>query len=430
METTIKAIWNKSKILVKGFIIFIIFLLLQIPAMFVKDLVQEREARQKEAITEVSRKWAGKQTVAGPVLVLPYSEGPTKFFATFLPDSLSIDATVEPQEKYRGIYKIMLYNSSIRINGEFKELNLSKLNINPANVMWNEAYLKIFISDVKGLNDEIRIKVNDQSTDFSPFESGEGLTAPLRLNSAEQFQHLQFNTNINLNGAEQLIFTPTGKSTTVSMNSKWPHPSFTGDVLPQKSDIKEAGFTANWKSLSHNRNFPQQWKNDDYKIQSLSKETSMNVNSSAFGADLFIPVNSYQKTMRSVKYAALCILLTFAAFFLIETNNNKSVHPFHYGLIGVGLIIFYTLLLSLSEYVGFNLSYLVASAATIGLIAWFVAGLLQSAKFSLLLSVLLVLMYTYIFTILQLQDYSLLLGSIGLFITLAVLMHFSKRIRW
>ena len=430
MEAVIKTVWSKSKVLIKGFIIFVIFLLLQIPTMYVKSLVEEREARQKEAIAEVSSKWAGKQIVAGPVLVLPYADGPTRHFATFLPDNLSVNANVEPQEKYRGIYKVILFNSSIQLGGTFGEINLAKLNIRPETVLWNEAFLRIYVADVKGLNDEIKINLNDQSPVFSPYESGEGLSAPLYLKSAEDAHNLQFNSSFNLNGAEQLLFTPVGRNTSLSMNSKWPHPSFAGTILPQQSQVLNSGFTAKWKSLSHNRNFPQQWKDDDYRIENVNKGAVMNLNASAFGTELFIPVNSYLKTMRSVKYAALCIILTFATFFLIETNNKTSVHPFHYGLIGLALIIFYTLLLSLSEYIGFNPSYLIASLSTIGLIAWFVSGLLESGKFSLLLSALLVLMYTYIFTILQLQDYSLLLGSIGLFVTLGVIMHFSKRIKW
>ena len=137
-----------------------------------------------------------------------------------------------------------------------------------------------------------------------------------------------------------------------------------------------------------------------------------------------------KKTLRTIKYALLCILLTFVAFFLIETANKKSAHPFQYGLIGLALILFYTLLLSISEYTGFNTAYLIASVATIGLIAWFVKSILDSGKATTLLSVVLVLIYSYVFSLLQLQDYSLLLGSIGLFLTLAVVMKFSKKMQW
>jgi inner membrane protein len=154
------------------------------------------------------------------------------------------------------------------------------------------------------------------------------------------------------------------------------------------------------------------------------------IGAAAFGVDLFIPVNGYQKTLRSVKYAVLCIVLTFCAFFLIETVNKKTVHPFQYGLVGLALILFYTLLLSFSEYIGFNPAYIVASVCTIGLIGWFVKGVLQSGRLSILLSMILVLLYSYVFTILQLQDYALLIGSIGLFITLGVVMYFSRKFQW
>jgi inner membrane protein len=154
------------------------------------------------------------------------------------------------------------------------------------------------------------------------------------------------------------------------------------------------------------------------------------VEAAAVGVNLFVPVNAYQKTLRSIKYAILCIALTFAAFFLIETINRKSVHPFQYGLIGLALVLFYTLLLSFSEYIGFNPAYAIAAIATIGLIGWFVKGLLASGKLSIILSVVLLLVYSYVFSILQLQDYSLLLGSIGLFMTLAVVMYFSKKLQW
>ena len=242
---------------------------------------------------------------------------------------------------------------------------------------------------------------------------------------------------MNISGSEELLFTPLGKSTTVDMNAKWPHPSFTGDILPLTSKISNDSFSAKWKSVSQKRSFPQQWKDNAFNIGSIADSgntsaviAAINISNNAFGADLYVPVNGYQKTTRSVKYSFLCILLTFAAFFLIDTSNKKSVHPFQYGLVGLALVLFYTLLLSFSEYIGFNYSYAVASVATIGLIAWFVKGILNSSRLTVILSLVLLLVYTYVFTILQLQDYALILGSIGLFITLAIIMHFSKKIQW
>jgi inner membrane protein len=287
-------------------------------------------------------------------------------------------------------------------------------------MLWQEAYICLNLADAKGLKEDIKLKWNDSTVITSPaaINNGvmrEGFSAPVNVSAGNTFN---FSAAISFNGSEQLLFTPVGKETTVKLSSTWPDPSFTGGQLPDHQ-ISDSGFVATWKNLSHTRSFPQAWKQDAYNLQS-----------SSFGADLFIPVNGYQKTMRSVKYAVLCILLTFAAFFIIETVNKKSVHPFQYGLIGAALILFYTLLLSFSEYTGFNNAYIIASVATVGLIAWFVKGILQSTKLTSVLAIILVLMYSYVFTILQIQDYSLILGSIGLFLTLAVIMHFSKKIQW
>ncbi|MEI6948534.1 cell envelope integrity protein CreD [Paraflavisolibacter sp. H34] len=450
--TILKTVWLKSKLLVKGLIIGGLVLVLLIPTFYVQSLIEEREQRQKEAVAEVSGKWAAAQIITGPVLVLPYwqdapdsaANGRTKHFAYFLPDELKVTSTLSPVEKHRGIYKVMLYNSVNKLAGSFRNPDFQKLRLSEGDILWNEAFVKMDITDTKGLNDELIVNWNNRPLALAPQISaegseGRGLAAPLGLTGARDLQNVSFESVVNLSGSQQLQFTPVGKSTTVSLASAWPHPSFTGDILPQTSDVKSNGFSASWKSLAHKRPFPQQWKDHAYELSPAVSSAATapaasvrngTLSAASFGVDLFVPVNAYSKTMRSVKYAVLCILLTFAGFFIIETTHDKSVHPFQYGLVGLALVMFYTLLLSFSEYISFNLSYLIASMATIGLIAWFVRSILSSAHLALLLSLVLVLMYTYVFTILQLQDYALLLGSVGLFLTLAVIMHFSRRIQW
>jgi inner membrane protein len=454
ISNVISSVWQKSKLLIKGLIIGVLVLLLLIPAYFVQDLVKEREQRQKEAVTEVSSKWAGRQIITGPVIVVPYwqtdndaSKGSivrNKHYAYFLPDQLDIKATVTPQEKHRGIYKVMLYNSATTLSGVFRDINPSLLKIPEGEVIWNEVFVKIDVSDTKGLSNELQLKWNDSLLSLAPAFSDDrnslgSLGALPGIQTREDLKNIRFSIEVNLNGSEKLLYTPVGKSTTVNLSSTWSHPSFTGNILPQNTVVSDKGFTATWKSLSHTRSFPQQWKDDAYSIADFFPElgpgtdyvvSSRTITTAAFGTDLFVPVNGYQKTMRSVKYAILCILLTFTAFFLIETTNKKSVHPVQYALIGFALILFYTLLLSFSEYAGFNTAYGIAALATTGLITWFVKSLLGSMKLSMLLSFVLVLLYSYVFTILQLQDYALLLGSIGLFLTLAVVMYFSKKIQW
>ncbi|MBL7746098.1 MAG: cell envelope integrity protein CreD [Chitinophagaceae bacterium] len=464
LQETVKTAWQKSKWIVKGCIIGFLALLMMIPMLYVKNLIFEREERQKEAAREISSKWAGKQNIIGPVIGIPFwqtQEGDTgtarksvrKNIAYFLPDKLNITAMVNPKEKHRGIFKVMLYDTKATLSGSFTKPAFDKLGISAEQVIWNEAFVIMNIADNKGLNDQLTLNWKDSLIELSPEagSSSDRMTAPLAASSAEDIANVNFTTTIDLNGSEQLFFTPVGKLTTVNMESAWKHPSFSGSMLPQTSDVSDSGFKASWKSMSHKRSFPQQWIGNAYRLDhyfplpveekpvrfdgsiraaDAPPVTAASVGASAFGVDLFIPVNGYQKTLRTIKYALLCILLTFAAFFLIETAHKKSVHPFQYGLVGLALILFYTLLLSFSEYTGFNTAYMIASAATIGLIAWFVKGVLQSGRATSVLSVVLVLIYAYVFSLLQLQDYSLLLGSIGLFLTLAVVMYFSKKLQW
>lgn len=446
METVAAQVWSKSKVIVKGIFIGILVILLLIPTFFVTGLIEERERRQKEAIAEVSSKWAGRQVISGPVVVLPYWTNiidannkmvVTRQSAYFLPEELSAQASISPQERSRGIYKIILYQSDIALAGSFRNITLDKLKIPADKVIWNEAYVKMNIADTRGLNEELKLKWNDTTLEFAPqtFTDAlpDGMTAPLNIRSEADLQQIRFSSQININGSEQLLFTPLGKTTTVGVHARWPHPSFTGSMLPQQSSITRDSFSATWKSLAHKRIFPQQWTGSPYttSMQGMDRGSSVsNINASDFGVDLFIPVNGYQKTLRSIKYAVLCILLTFAAFFLIETAHRKNVHPFQYGLIGLALVLFYLLLLSISEYTGFNIAYVIAAVATIGLIGWFVKGILDSGRLSVFLSTILLLVYVYVFTILQLQDYALLFGSIGLFLSLAAIMYFSRKIRW
>ena len=178
---------------------------------------------------------------------------------------------------------------------------------------------------------------------------------------------------------------------------------------------------ADWKQLALHRRYPQQWKQEgsDYDL-----------NGTAFGVNLIVPDDIYQQTTRSVKYSILVILLTFTAFMLIEWIYNLPIHAIQYVLVGFALCIFYTLLLSLSEYLGFTPAYLIAAAATIGLIAWYVGGLLHSLRMSLFISFLLIVQYSFVYILIQSQDYALLMGSVGLFVTLAIVMHFSRKVKW
>ena len=228
-----------------------------------------------------------------------------------------------------------------------------------------------------------------------------------------------FNFNVKLKGSEYINFVPVGKVTDIELSSDWNNPSFDGPFLPDSREIDDDGFTAHWNVLHLNRNYPQAWIGAQHKVKD-----------SAFGVNLLIPVDSYQKSERSIKYAILFIGLTFLVFFFIEIINKKRVHPIQYILVGLALCLFYTLLLSISEHTSFNIAYGISTLLTIGLISTYTKTVLKSNALTGLMGGILIILYLFIFIIIQLQDYALLMGSIGLFIILGLVMYFSRKIDW
>jgi len=436
--------WNTFRIFFKIALIGVLILLMLIPTLFIQQLVSERQQRQQQAVTEINSRWAAPQTVTGPVIGIPYLETGTdngnkvevKRWAYFLPAKLDIQTHLVPERRYRGIYQVVVYTTELDIRSDFDSLHLDELNLSPANMLWKEATVFFDISDLQGIREDVTVHLADATTGSPDGSHTTDLTLIPARRSTDQFKTalaaplpdwlpsaakdiLKFSAKVKLKGSVNLSFVPTGRETTVQATSPWPDPSFTGAALPDLRTVKDSGFVANWKMLSLNRKFPQQWKEGNYNLEDA-----------AFGVSLIVPVDVYQQTTRSVKYAILIILLTFTAFLLIEWVYDRPIHSVQYALVGLALCIFYTLLLSLSEYLGFNGAYAIAAAATIGLIAWYIGSLLHSARMSLFITFLLVVQYGFVFTLIQLQDYALLMGSIGLFITLAIVMYFSRKIKW
>jgi inner membrane protein len=425
---------TKKSLTIKGLIISALILLLLIPTLFINNLVQERQIRQKTAFNEISSKWAQAQTIAGPIVSIPYwdfsrdSAGHTykiKRFIHVLPDKLNIKGTIRPEKRYRGIYETVVYTSKLEISGSFINLFPANPSIPAQNVLYDEAFVSIGITDLRGIEDSVSLTWNNNAF---PFNSGvettdiykSGINAHIRISPGDTANTFcNFAIALNLKGSQYIYFTPVGKETIINVSSNWPTPSFDGAFLPDKRDVTEKGFTAYWKVLHLNRNYPQSWLGSGYSIDS-----------SSFGVNLILSIDNYVKTDRSIKYAILFIGLTFLIFFFLELLNNKPIHPLQYILIGFALCIFYTLLLSISEQMTFNLAYLISCLMTIGLITWYAGGILRDKKLAALVAGNLVILYGFIFTIIQMEDFALLTGSLGLFVILAIVMFFSRKIDW
>jgi inner membrane protein len=452
--------WVKESVTIKLFSIGVLMLILMIPSSWVQDLIKERQSRGDAVIAEVAEKWAASQTLTGPVLKIPFRKiekvsewangvehtrlVETVHDAFFLAEDLTINGNVSPEILRRGIFDVSVYDSRIKFDAVFNDVNFAKWNIPDEQVMWSDASLILGITDLQGIHENP--KISSGGTSFVSESSGDiGLTIGYH-SSVDNYRGEQtdqmtaggttgivvsfdwktrddvlktVSIELDLKGSERLYFVPAGKTTSVTLSGSWASPSFDGKMLPTDRSVSENGFTANWKVLSFNRPFADQWINSNSAMSGTE-----------FGVRLLIPADQYQKSMRTAKYDALIILLAFTALFLVEITRKVRIHPFQYILVGVALTVYYTLLLSISEHWGYNAAYAISSVATVVLLSFYSMTFLRTRALVLLFSAVMSLFYLFIFVIIQAEDFSLLIGSVGLFMIIGVVMYFSRNIKW
>lgn len=435
--------WAKQSVTLKLFAIGFLILLLMIPGSMLNSLIYERERTRNEAIQEVSSSWGASQTIAGPVISFPYYKQVrndkgnlewTTEYAHFLPDHLEITGRLTPIKKYRGIYVVVLYAAELQIKGSFKKIIPSEAGISGSNYDLNKAMISLGITDNKGIRESIYLNHAEQTGIFKPgllcndiFTSG--ISTPYDT-SAEK---TEFNIKLILNGSSEIFFLPFGETNKVSLSGSWGNPSFQGDFLPSDKSITDTSFSATWSVLELNRKYPQAGTGKFVSGSSFTeawKKLEAQQPESAFGLRLLLPVDEYQKTMRTGKYGMMFVIITFLAFFFIEVLNNRRVHPIQYFLIGCAVILFYVLLLSISEHLSFNSAYLISCTAIMLLISLYAKAILKNAKHALMIGGILAVLYVFFYSLLQLQDYALLLGSIGLLAVLALIMYLTRSINW
>lgn len=400
----------------------------------IDSLITERQGRRAETIEEISGKWGRGQTLAGPLLTIPYqamfkdTSGKgywVRKYIYVLPNVLKTHSELKPAVRYRSIYEVAVYTTQVSLEGRFDLLGVDQLGVSRENILWNEATVTVGITDLRGISEQVSMKWNGAHQSFNsglPTQEvlGRGISSYVDVSSNSIGNSTyDFSVQLQLRGSEYIRFTPVGKITESWARSSWTNPSFDGAFLPTKRTVSNNGFEAYWKVLHLNRSYPQMWLNDAHTLSD-----------SEYGLSLMLPVDQYQKAERSIKYAMLFIGLTFLMFFFLELINGKLVHPFQYLLIGLALCLFYTLLISISEYLNYNIAYLIASSMTIGLITVYSASVLRARNLALMIGSTLVLLYGFIFCLIQLEDYALLLGSIGLFMILAITMYYSRKIDW
>ncbi len=444
--------WIKTSLTLKMVIVGMLTLILLIPLAYVTDLIDERQERQKSVVDDINQKWGEEVLLYGPILEIPYitytevikKDSETKKIYTekiahtnygyFFPKKLNVNAQLEPEIKSYGIYKSVVYAGMTHLTGTFSQPDIKLLTDTHPLVLWDKARIILKTSNLKGVSNQVSIKINGKAYSFSPKYTTHKKTAyqnktkPVSLNSLETRslqdttikEPFNFSVDISYNGSQQFRIIPVGQETEMEIKSSWKNPSFIGNYLPyNKNKQSKKGFDAKWNVLNINRPFPQAFS---AKIP--------NLNDYAFGVNLIIPVDQYQQSTRSAKYGYLVIALTFLIFFLIQSISKIEIHPFQYLMIGLALIMFYTLLISISEHSSFIAAYVIAAVSVITLIGLYSKSILKDWRFPIFITISLTVLYSFIFIIIQLENYALLVGSIGLFIILSSVMYVSRKIEW
>lgn len=449
---------QENSLLVKclsiGLLVIILFMILGMT----QSLVDEREERKNDAIQDIVKKWGGDQVVSGPMIEIPYVnlDGENVNLYAF-PKNLEYTVDVTPEVLHRSIFDAVVYRSKFHIQGNYEPISqiFSSIGIDEENIFWDKSKLVLGVSGVAGIQEGVSVTWNNKNINLEagevPSFANAGVKGPLPITGKDSYA---FSLDLSLNGSEGIHFRPMGSNFKLAMKSSWNQPSFNGDFLPDTRDIQKDGFSASWnmnKYSLENPNFIENYNParapepefQDFPLTRKFKqffgdeedETTLangyqSPHANSFGVNFNIPVDQYQQTTRSIKYGILVIVLTFLVFFFSEILAKQKIHPINYFLVGLSLTIFYVLLLSISEFIPFDIAYVIAAAANILLISGYSSSIFKKKHLSIILGGLLILIYGFLFILLRLEELSLIIGSIALFLILATVMMLSRNINW
>ncbi|GAA0400930.1 cell envelope integrity protein CreD [Cocleimonas flava] len=424
---------------------------MMIPLSLVSDVVRERSNLYRGVLNDIASTWGQQQNLQGPALFIPYTE---KFIteevktdkdgyerkvnktiykqrtAIVLPDDLNISVKLNGETRKRSLYESLVYTADLNVTGDFLRPDINSLSNHIDKIHWNRSWLALGISDTQAINKVSGLNWNNEtSIDFEPGTKvvntiASGFHAPIDLSpinssAADTTLKYPFQLNLNINGSQGFYFTPFGKTTDVEIVSDWPHPSFQGSVLPNKHEVDSDGFEATWSVPNLARNYPQLW--------TLEKQ-QFNVNEFKAGVNLFESVSLYSQITRAIKYGMLFFTLTYITFLIFEMGIGRRLHIVQYGVIGLALSMFYLTLLSMAEHAGFFNAYISAAGIIIIMISLYAYAAIRNIKRCIIITVLLAGLYTLLYSLLKLEDYALLAGTVLLLVILAVLMVLTSNI--
>jgi inner membrane protein len=431
--------------------ILLLIVLLMVPLIMIGELVRDRQKARDAVVQDIARSSAEAQTVTGPILVVPYTRTVqeqqldaarqtvtvTREVAgelRLLPATFDLGGDLATEELRRGIYKARLFDAKLRLAGRFDvPAHYGVPDTELGSYKFGQPRLVVGISDIRGIGNALSLQANGQRIDFVPGTGlrmlGAGVQAPLTLEDSGSQRPLEYQLDLQLQGTSDFKVTPVGRDSHVVLRSDWPHPSFVGQFLPRDRQITGSGFSAEWQTSFFATNLEESLARCPAEAVSDAPDCA-EFSGRHFGVSFIDPVDQYLKSERAVKYGFLFIALTFGGFFLLEVLRRFTVHPVQYALVGFALALFFLLLLSFSEHIGFAAAYAVSALACVGLITFYVTHVLDSRAGGAGFGGALAALYALLYGILSSEDYALLTGSLLVFGLLAMVMVLTRRVNW
>ncbi len=427
-----------------------LILVMLIPLAMIEGVLSDRLLRRTEAVNNITSEWGKEQNIIGPVLGIPYAyrfktvkeitgldgkiekrevEESAIGTAYFLPETLDISGDVQTQTLHRGIYDAAVFRAQIKLSGRFSPPDFGALKIDVRDVQWRDAFITIAVSDLRGTQEALMLEWGGAKRPLMPGSQVPGYTTgatALLASDKPMSAATDYSMALDVNGSGGIFLAPFGVQNRAELKSNWPDPGFHGAFLPATRNVTSTGFDASWKISYYGRDYPQAWTSR----AGNERFTTAAVTSSLFGTQFLALLDAYRYVERSIKYGVLFLVLVFTTFFLFEVTARQRIHPFQYLTVGAALCLFYLLLLSISEFLGFSYAYVMAAVASTILITWYCRFFLGGGARTFMVGAGLTGVYTFLYITLRQQDYALLMGSLALFILLAVVMYVTRRIDW
>jgi inner membrane protein len=430
----------------KILVLVALVLLLLIPLSMIKGLIYERNRTADNAEAEIMEAWGSQLTEAGPIITIPgvrteqlrtrtERDGRTEekieevkhpFTLVIMPENLNIKANFTTEIRRRGIFSVPLFSGNLSLSGTFDPADARSSLAPNEELSFEKAELIIALSSQKGIRKIEKAIWNDHDLFFQPGNRGyylfrKGSSGIYAAIPAFAGGKSAFDINIAIQGGQLVRFLPVGQDTHVAVATDWASPSFQGSFLPGASTITDSGFDAVWDISYLSRDIPLFWRSGDGPNEYTD---------SLFGVNFFRAIDTYSLNTRAVKYAILFLVVPFLTLFLLEVFTKKRIHPVPYLLSGIANIIFYLLLLSLSEQMQFYLAYLLAALGVTVMMTLYSRALLPSWNRSWYMGLVITISYVLLYAVLNAESYALLIGSIGAFLVVALVMYITRKLEW